>query len=70
MNVARSLQRLGIVPRARTFRPALRRSFASSAVSLSNSSPLRNWTPTPFVTETVVCLIQSNWLDKLTDWLD
>lgn len=63
MNPARSVQRLGrLLPRSSIAAglPAASRSFASSIPSLSKgaSSP-RGWTPTPFVTETVVCSIWS-----------
>lgn len=54
----RSLLRLGQVVRRSPLQPRLLRSFSSSVPSLSSSSssPPRTWTPTPFVTETVVCM--------------
>ncbi|KAF9892891.1 hypothetical protein FE257_000483 [Aspergillus nanangensis] len=57
MNPARALQRLGraAIPRTSRYQalPTLSRSFSNSLVPLSNASPPRGWTPTPFVTETV-----------------
>lgn len=55
MNSSRSLLRLGRL--ARRSQPAILRSFSSSIPTLSSSSPPRAWTPTPFVTETVVCQV-------------
>lgn len=56
MNAMRPLQRLGEVLRRTSFQAAPLRTFASSTPSLSSGLvPPRGWTPTPFVTETVVC---------------
>lgn len=51
MNVSRSLQRLGLL----SSRPSVR-SFSSSLRVRSSAQPPRGWTPTPFVTETVVSI--------------
>lgn len=56
MNTTRPLQRLARVVGRQTVKPALSRSFASSVPTLSGARSPRGWTPTPFVTETVVSL--------------
>ena len=58
MNPGRSLQRLSrFFPRS-SILPVLSRSFTSSVPSLSKSNTPRGWTPTPFVTETVVSSLE------------
>lgn len=54
MNAMRPLQHLGQVLRRTSIQAAPLRTFASSTPSLSSIIPPRGWTPTPFVTETVV----------------